>query len=136
MLFIHPDSLAVGLAAARKAGIRDDRVVLFDAVAGDSHLTVHDLVAEGLAQPRRWAEPRLKPGEAKTKLALLFFSSGTTGRPKAVKIPHYSVIANCVQMKQYANTRDATLPNKEKVYGAGDVGLGGMFYSKLLRCAG
>lgn len=136
VLFLHPDSLKVGLEAARKAGIRDDRIVLFDAVPGDHHITLGDLVKEGLIQPKRYIEPRLKPGEGKTKIALLFFSSGTTGRPKAVMIPHYAVIANCVQMKQYANTRDATLPNKEKVYGAGDVGLGGMFYSKLLRCAG
>ena len=122
---MHPDSLAVGLAAARKAGIRDDRVVLFDAVAGDSHLTVHDLVAEGLIQPKRFVEPRLKPGEGKTKIALLFFSSGTTGRPKAVMIPHYAVIANCVQMKQYANTRDAPYPNEKKLYRSGDVALAG-----------
>ena len=125
VLFVHPDSLKVGLEAARTAGIRDDRIILFDKVPGDSHITIHELVKEGLAQPKRWAEPRLKPGEGKTKLALLFFSSGTTGRPKAVMIPHYAVIANCVQMKQYANTRDGNKPNSEKLYRAGDVALGG-----------
>ncbi|KAM5545889.1 hypothetical protein V8D89_000015 [Ganoderma adspersum] len=124
VLLLHPDSLKVGLEAARKAGIRDDRIVLFDPVSGDHHITLGDLVKEGLIQPKRYVEPRLKPGEGKTKIALLFFSSGTTGRPKAVMIPHYSVIANCVQMKQYANTKDAGVPNKDKVYGAGDVGLG------------
>ncbi|KAI0705344.1 amp dependent CoA ligase [Earliella scabrosa] len=124
VLFVHPDSLKVGLEAARTAGIRDDRIILFDKVPGDSHITIHELVKEGLAQPKRWAEPRLKPGEGKTKLALLFFSSGTTGRPKAVMIPHYAVIANCVQMKQYANTRDGNKPNSEKLYRAGDVALG------------
>lgn len=125
VLFVSPDSLQIGLEAARKAGIRDDRVILFDSVRGDNHLTVHDLVKEGLAQPKRWAEPQLKPGEGKTKLALLFFSSGTTGKPKAVMIPHYAVIANCVQMKQYANTRDADKPNDKKLYRSGDIALGG-----------
>ncbi|KAI0752727.1 amp dependent CoA ligase [Daedaleopsis nitida] len=124
VLFVHPDSLQVGLEAARKAGIRDDRVVLFDSVPGDNHLTVEDLVKEGLSQPKRYAEPQLKPGEGKTKLALLFFSSGTTGRPKAVMIPHYAVIANCVQMKQYVDTRDTGKPNAQKLYAAGDVALG------------
>ena len=142
VLFLHPDSLSVGLAAARAAGIRSDRIVLFDrphvadvaspppaaldlGVDVRALITLDELVHEGLAQPRRWAEPRLKPGEGKTKLALLFFSSGTTGRPKAVMIPHYAVIANCVQMKQYANTRDAPYPNEKKLYRSGDVALAG-----------
>ncbi|KAI1792259.1 amp dependent CoA ligase, partial [Ganoderma leucocontextum] len=124
ILFLHSDCLNVGLEAARKAGIRDDRIALFDAASGDRHVTVSDLVKEGLAQPKRYVEPHLKPGEAKTKLALLLFSSGTTGRPKAVMISHYAVIANCVQMKQCADMRDAALPNEKKLYDVGDVGLG------------
>ena len=126
LLFVHPDSLPIGLEAARKAGIRDDRVILFDRVPGDGHITVGELVKEGLLQPKRWVEPRLKPGEGKTKLALLFFSSGTTGRPKAVMIPHYAVIANCIQMKQYINSRDGDKPNDQKLYRSGYVALGGM----------
>ena len=62
VLFLHPDSLKVGLEAARITGIRDDRVVLFARVPGDNHLTVDDLVAEGLAQPKRYVEARLKKG--------------------------------------------------------------------------
>ena len=133
VLFIHPGCLKVGLEGARKAGIRDDRVVLFDGVPGDFHVTVSQLVKEGLTQPRRYVEPQLKPGEGKTKLALLLFSSGTTGRPKAVMIPHYAVIANCVQMKQCADIRDAAMPNDKKLYSVGDVALGGM---SLWRCVG
>ncbi|KAI0657466.1 acetyl-CoA synthetase-like protein [Cubamyces menziesii] len=128
VLFVHPDSLAVGLAAARTAGIPDDRVVLFhrtpDVPAGAGHLTIDELVREGLGRPRAWVEPRLKPGEGKTKLALLFFSSGTTGRPKAVMIPHYAVIANVIQMKQYADRHDAGKPNSQKKYAPGDRMLG------------
>ncbi|KAI9056330.1 acetyl-CoA synthetase-like protein [Trametes sanguinea] len=123
-IFVHPDSLQVGLAAARTAGIPDDRVILFDNVPGDSHKTVTDLVLDGLAKPRSWVEPRLKPGEGKTKLALLFFSSGTTGRPKAVMIPHYAVIANVIQMKQYADRYDADKPLDQKKYRPGDRMLG------------
>ncbi|KAI0717916.1 amp dependent CoA ligase [Cerioporus squamosus] len=112
LLFVHPDSLPIGLEAARKAGIRDDRVILFDRVPGDDHVTVSDLVMEGLAQPKRWAEPKLKPGEGKTKLALLGHD------------PHYAVIANCIQMKQYVNQRDGGKPNDQKLYRSGDVALG------------
>lgn len=125
-LFIHPDSLKVGLEAARIAGIPLDRVSLYDAASGGHHLTVDDLVREGLAQTKRWVEPSLKPGEGKTKLALLFFSSGTTGRPKAVMIPHYAVIANVVQMKQYADIHDKGTPIEKQRYAPGDRVLGGM----------
>ncbi|KAH9927930.1 amp dependent CoA ligase [Epithele typhae] len=125
-LVLHPDSLEVGLAAARKAGIRDDRIVLFEPVAADNgaHASLDDLIHEGLSHPQRFVEPQLKPGEAKTRLALLFFSSGTTGRPKAVMIPHYAVIANCVQIKQFVEKEDKKRPFEKKLHRAGDIGLG------------
>lgn len=41
-----------------------------------------DLVEEGLARPTSFVERTLAPGEAKTKLAFLSCSSGTTGKPK------------------------------------------------------
>ncbi|KAI0662181.1 acetyl-CoA synthetase-like protein [Cubamyces menziesii] len=125
-LFVHPDSLPVGLAAAHKAGIPDDHVAVFD-IAGKDYvglLTLGALVMEGLVQPQSWLEPRLKPGEGKTKLALLFFSSGTTGRAKAVMIPHHSVIANVIQMKQHVNRHDANKPTAHKMYAPGDRMLG------------
>ncbi|KAH9889951.1 acetyl-CoA synthetase-like protein [Cubamyces lactineus] len=125
-LFVHPDSLTVGLAAAHAAGIPDNRVVVFDTACEDrdGFVTVDALVKEGLTQPKTWLEPRLKPGEGKTKLALLFFSSGTTGRAKAVMIPHHSVIANVIQMKQHVNRHDAHKPITDKMYAPGDRMLG------------
>ncbi|KAI0648724.1 acetyl-CoA synthetase-like protein [Trametes meyenii] len=124
VLFVHPDCLQVGLAAARATGIPDDRVALFDRDPRGKHVTVEDLVKEGLAQPRHYVEPRLRPGEGKTKIALLFFSSGTTGKPKAVMIPHHSVIANTIQMRQYADRHDGDLPIEKKTYAPGDRMLG------------
>src|ERR1700683_3768261 len=44
--------------------------------------TLEDLVAEGLNIEPHFVERRLAPREAKTKVAFLSFSSGTTGRPK------------------------------------------------------
>jgi len=49
--------------------------------------TVHlfdDLVKEGLAQEIKFRERLLRPGEGKTKVAFMCFSSGTTGRPKVI----------------------------------------------------
>ena len=44
------------------------------------------------------APVELKDGEGTKKLAFLAFSSGTTGLPKAVCIPHASVIANIIMV--------------------------------------
>ena len=82
VLISHAGSLSVALAAAQKAGIPHDRVVLFDEIQGTTNVTVDTLVEEGLAQPQAFVERRLAPGEGKKKLAFLSFSSGTTGRPK------------------------------------------------------
>ncbi|KAF9802190.1 hypothetical protein IEO21_09957 [Rhodonia placenta] len=128
LLIIHPWSLAVGLEAARAAGLPADRIVLFDALHDaaptlGSYPTISQLVAEGLAKPTCFYERRLRPGEGKTKLAFLSFSSGTTGKPKAVCIPHYGPIANVVQMAHLANLQ--TLPWDERKWRPGDVCLGG-----------
>ena len=82
VLLSHPGSLPVALAAAKKAGVPSERVIVFDAVEGANNTTVHTLIEEGLAQPQQFVERRLAPGEGKKKLAFLSFSSGTTGRPK------------------------------------------------------
>lgn len=70
------------MAAARQAGIPDTRVVVFDEVPGSAHTSVEALIQEGLRMDQCFVERKLKPGEAKSKIALLNFSSGTTGKPK------------------------------------------------------
>ena len=45
-------------------------------------MSVDDLVKLGSESERVFEERKLLPGEAKTKLAFLNFSSGTTGKPK------------------------------------------------------
>ena len=63
------------------------------------HPTVSALVTAGLAKHTVFAERTLQPGEARTKIALLCFSSGTTGTPKAVAVPHFALLANVLQMR-------------------------------------
>lgn len=74
----------MALDAARIVGLSAGRVVLFDPVPGSPQANVQDLVTEGLKGSLRFTERRLKPGEAKKKLALFCFSSGTTGKPKVI----------------------------------------------------
>ena len=40
-------------------------------------------------------------------------------------IPHHSVIANVIQMKQHVNRHDANKPTAHKMYAPGDRMLGG-----------
>ncbi|KAI1786898.1 amp dependent CoA ligase [Ganoderma leucocontextum] len=116
ILISHAGSLPVALVAAQKAGIPHDRVVVFDEIPGSKNVTVHTLVEEGLAQPQAFVERRLAPGEGRRKLAFLSFSSGTTGRPKAVMIPHYAVLANVIQMAHYMGVKDETRPKEMQRY--------------------
>lgn len=104
----HSGSIATAEEACRLAGIPSDRIALLDSPEGYSgpYPTLERLVQDGLSKHPQFVERRLAPGEGKTKLALLNFSSGTTGRPKAVAIPHYAVLANVVQMAYYGQANE------------------------------
>ncbi|KAG2140241.1 uncharacterized protein EDB93DRAFT_1089978 [Suillus bovinus] len=84
VIITHPDSLKVALSSAHAAGVSADCIVLFDVEDADTahKLTVQALVSQGLASAPNFTERKLAPGEGKTKVAFLKFSSGTTGRPK------------------------------------------------------
>ncbi|KXN93402.1 Long-chain-fatty-acid--CoA ligase [Leucoagaricus sp. SymC.cos] len=136
-MIVHSTVLEVSLQAAGQCGLSDDRIVLLDksphgTVSNDRHhaFTVSsfknlpDLIATGLNRPCSFKERTLRAGEGKSKVALLFWSSGTTGTPKvcnlpyspsdllcvvgigeakiivnqAVAISHYGIIANIIQM--------------------------------------
>lgn len=86
LMLVHPDSLTVSLEVAREAGLSSDSIVLFNSDDGSKeihrHETINSLIDLGLTDRTSYIERVLAPGEAKTKLAFLAFSSGTTGRPK------------------------------------------------------
>ena len=79
LIIAHPSSLHTALDAARAAKIPSTRVITF----GESNQpTVDSIIQLGLRNEPAFVERKLKKGEAKTKVALLCFSSGTTGKPK------------------------------------------------------
>lgn len=82
-------------AAAREAGLHPDRLVLFDGAPGSGARTLEELIARGLRAERTYVERRLRPGEGKTKIAFLSFSSGTTGKPKVRRRPPRSGLKRC-----------------------------------------
>jgi acyl-CoA synthetase (AMP-forming)/AMP-acid ligase II len=50
-------------------------------------------------------------------------NSGTTGKPKAVAIPHHAVIANVIQNAAFVRLNDPTLAPDRARYRKGDVNL-------------
>lgn len=96
-ILTHPAFLKSATAAARMVGIPDSRIFLIEKGNSSGYQTLPELVQIGKLAPE--IEPlRLAPGEARNKVALLNFSSGTSGLPKGVLISHRNVIANVCQM--------------------------------------
>ncbi|KAJ3850653.1 phenylacetyl-CoA ligase [Lentinula lateritia] len=124
LILVHPDALETAVTAARSAGITLDRVIVFDVDSKNApkgFQTVSNLVREGLNQPSNFVEPKI---DARTKLAFLSFSSGTTGKPKAVAIPHFSVIINVIQMAIHFKVFHESAPWHERRFRPGDISIG------------
>ncbi|KAM0755140.1 phenylacetyl-CoA ligase [Meredithblackwellia eburnea MCA 4105] len=116
VLLTHPDSIVTAVKAAELAKLPPSAIVLIappSDVSTDEVKTLckkfknlDDLIKLHAGKPE---VPRIQfaEGEAKKRLAFLSFSSGTTGLPKAVAIPHISGPANILQSRAHW---DATLP--------------------------
>lgn len=119
-IIVYSAFLSTALEAARTVGIPKDRIVLIDDPGNHAHTSIESLMEYGNSKPLNFTERRLSPGESKTKLAFLSFSSGTTGKAKAVEIPHRSIVANVLQSTAHmSGDRD---PHKRIT--PGDVSLG------------
>lgn len=76
-------------AAAAQRGIPDDHLIVLD--GADGHPSLRDLLTEGHPAPDVSFDPA-------THLAVLPYSSGTTGRPKGVMLTHRNLVANVAQV--------------------------------------
>lgn len=75
-------------AAAAEVGIPDERLIVLDGAEG--HPNLRELLSEGHVPPAVSFDPA-------THLAVLPYSSGTTGVPKGVMLTHRNLIANVAQ---------------------------------------
>lgn len=75
-------------AAAAEVGIPDERLIVLDGAAG--HPDLRGLLMEQHPAPEVSFDPL-------THLAVLPYSSGTTGRPKGVRLTHHNLVANVQQ---------------------------------------
>ncbi|SDL01947.1 AMP-binding protein [Arthrobacter sp. ok362] len=89
-LFTVSALLPAAREAALRTGIPASRLVVLD--GADGHPSLGDLLAMGAPAPRVSFDPA-------THVAVLPYSSGTTGRPKGVMLSHRNLIANVEQSR-------------------------------------
>ncbi|KAJ6559825.1 amp dependent CoA ligase [Mycena capillaripes] len=128
LLVVDPAALDIVLAATAQVGFSTDRIVLVNfstppISVNTAFLTLEDLVNLGHSKKteHQFAEFILKPGEGKSKTALYFPSSGTTGVPKMVAIPHAAFISNIIQTAAHDAGVDMSIPVAGRRFKPGNV---------------
>lgn len=93
LLVCSADTKAVAVAAARLAGLQLDRVLVFGHDDGFS-LTGASAVNSVALSPHELDWPRITdPDALANSTVCLIFSSGTTGKPKGVRLSHRNMVA-------------------------------------------
>ena len=80
--------------AAKSAGIPENRIILIGDRRDETGKFRHFCSIRSTSYTGWYAKARIDP---KKDLALLVYSSGTTGIPKGVCLSHYNIVANLVQ---------------------------------------
>lgn len=97
LLFTVSPLLEVARDAATRAGLGEDRIVVLDGAAG--YASLRDLLAERAPAPEVSFDPA-------THVAVLPYSSGTTGHAKGVRLSHRNLVANVVQCSPVLDLSD------------------------------
>jgi acyl-CoA synthetase (AMP-forming)/AMP-acid ligase II len=99
VLLSHPAHLPQALEAASKAGIPRSRIFQFSDTENPPQHGIPDwrsmIGSDSQGASYRW--PELTPSEARSTVATINYSSGTTGLPKGVCVSHTNLVANVEQ---------------------------------------
>ena len=93
VIIAHPVCLSTARDAARAYGIPYDSLIVLDSSTTSNEYsfpTTGQLIQFGANRGENYKATSFKPGEAKTAIALLSFSSGTTGTLIIVILRAYS----------------------------------------------
>lgn len=89
LMVVHSTVLHTVLEAASAIKLPFDRIILLDESFPSSRRfvaqTIPGLIAAVQQKTRVFRERKLTPGEGKMRIALLCWSSGTTGKPKVAE---------------------------------------------------
>ncbi|KAJ7838196.1 hypothetical protein B0H14DRAFT_3870170 [Mycena olivaceomarginata] len=96
LIIAHSDSLEMARKAGKLAGISPDRVLILDSDPKLDATSVVTLISGSISAGSTFVQKKMRPGEGKTKVAVLYMSSGTTGPQKAVTIGHSAIISNLI----------------------------------------
>ncbi|KAH8656262.1 hypothetical protein BGZ61DRAFT_434597 [Ilyonectria robusta] len=82
--------------ACRAVGIAEDYIILLGSEKDPMARLKHWTSIRSLSSIRQFVARRLDP---KIDTAFLVYSSGTTGKPKGVKLSHYNITSNVLQLQ-------------------------------------
>lgn len=109
VLVLHDACRGLGKRAAKAAGIPEENIIMIG--NNDNFKRRYDLDSQGNLSKSVLRQTEVNPGDT----AFLMFSSGTSGKPKAVILTHRNVVSNVLQ-SDYVYRKNYDLAT-EKVLG-------------------
>ncbi|RAH59058.1 acetyl-CoA synthetase-like protein [Aspergillus piperis CBS 112811] len=111
LIFTIPSCLSKVMRSANSIGIPHARVFLLEGRHG-SQSTLQDCIDIGRSYGPGGQEGSFKildGSSNRDSCGYLNFSSGTTGRPKAVMLSHHNIIAQCMQARQTSDIENTKM---------------------------
>lgn len=110
LILTHPACLETVSSSLRSSSVPKTHIALFE----PGHASIpclEQLIEEGKSKVQELIPKSFGPEEGKSKKAFVCFSSGTTGKPKAIALSHYNVIANVLQTLVHWQCNDPKRPS-------------------------